>query len=254
MSKHQIISCIFIAFTLIYGIGFFLWNWSFILYFFVFIIWLILTIYGSFQIRFNYHLKAITNIKTTQKVVAITFDDGPSEFTTEILKLFENQPHKATFFCVGKNIKQHPEIFKNILKQGHDIGNHTYSHAKNMGFKNPTEIIAEIEKTNQIIEKYTGQKNTYFRPPFGVTNPSIRKAVQQTKHKVIGWNIRSLDAVIKNEEKIFQRIIKKIAPGSIILLHDTSEKSVEVVKKLLAYLNKENYQSLTIEEFLKLEK
>jgi len=254
MSKHQIGNILFGIFTLGYGFGFFFWNWPISIYFIILLIYVFIIVYGSFQIKANYHLKAISAVKTQQKVVAITFDDGPTKFTEKILKHFENQPHKATFFCVGEKIKQHPEIFKKIIKQNHQVGNHTFSHSTKMGFKSKAEILTEIQKTDEVIQQFTSQKNELFRPPFGVTNPNIRKALQQTQHRMIGWKIRSFDTRLKDENKILKRICQQITPGSIILLHDTSEKTEKVVKKLLDFLNEKSYRSMTIEELLKLEK
>jgi peptidoglycan/xylan/chitin deacetylase (PgdA/CDA1 family) len=92
----------------------------------------------------------------------------------------------------------------------------------------------------------------FFRPPFGVTNPMIAKAVSKTKHHVIGWNIRSLDTVYENENIIFERVKNKIKPGGIILLHDTSQKSVNVLERLLLFLKTENYSIVSVDKLLNL--
>ena len=92
-----------------------------------------------------------------------------------------------------------------------------------------------------------------FRPPYGVTNPSISKAIKRTKHHVIGWNIRSLDTVKNNEQKILNRIIKKVSPGAVILLHDSKEISVSVLEQLLLFLQQKGYQSITINTLFNIE-
>ena len=94
---------------------------------------------------------------------------------------------------------------------------------------------------------------TLFRPPYGVTNPAISKAIKQTHHHVIGWNIRSLDTVKKNEQQILNRITKNIAPGSVILLHDTKEITVCVLEQLLLFLQKNGYQAVTIDTLFNIE-
>ena len=111
-------------------------------------------------------------------------------------------------------------------------------------------MIAEIEKTDALIESVLGKKTTLFRPPYGVTNPSIRRALAVTKHKTIGWNIRSLDGVVKNENFLLNRIIKRIKPGGIVLLHDTSIQTVNVLEQLLSFLQKNNYSVVPLEELL----
>lgn len=121
-----------------------------------------------------------------------------------------------------------------------------------MGFKSTKNMVKEIQDNAKLIEEKVGVKDVYFRPPFGVTNPRIRRAVKKLNQTVIGWNIRSFDTVNHDEEMIFKRIKRRISPGSIILLHDTSDKTVNVVRSLLEYLKKEKYKSVTIHELLNL--
>lgn len=253
MSKHQIGYTVFGAFTLLYVYGYIVNGWSLLYYISFFVLWFLLVVYGSFFIRSNYHLKAISKVKTQDNFVAITFDDGPTEYTEKVLGLLKKEHHKATFFCVGSRIENNPELTQRIISEHHLIGNHTYSHSKQMGFKSTKGVIEELSQTDQIIKSFTGAFPKYFRPPFGVTNPNIMRAIRKTKHKVIGWNIRSLDTVIEDEEKIFLRIKRQLKPGSIILLHDTSDKSIRVLERLLLYLNEINYRSITVEDLIKLE-
>ena len=252
MSKHQwsyisfgILSLVF-AYVYIFHDAL-IWHWIIL-----FLVWLSLVVYGSFSIRFNYHLHAFNKLNTKEKNIVLTFDDGPTIYTSAILDLLKKHHFKATFFCVGKQIEKHPEVFSRIIQEGHCVGNHTYSHDKKMGFKSTYEMIKEIEKTNEIITHHLGKKTLFFRPPFGVTNPQIRKALIATEMTAIGWTIRSLDTVIKTEKKIIKRIEKKIKPGAIILLHDTSEKSVNIVAQLLNILTQKSYQSVHITPELKL--
>jgi peptidoglycan/xylan/chitin deacetylase (PgdA/CDA1 family) len=130
--------------------------------------------------------------------------------------------------------------------------NHSYSHSHFFDFYRKDKVVKEITETNQIIEKNIGKKANFFRPPYGVTNPSIAGALQVTNHKVIGWNIRSMDGIIKNEKIIYNRIAKRISPGSIVLLHDTSLQTVNVLEQLLLFLQKNNYQVVSVEELLNL--
>ncbi|SHI78377.1 hypothetical protein SAMN05443429_104152 [Cruoricaptor ignavus] len=110
----------------------------------------------------------------------------------------------------------------------------------------------EIEKADEVFEKIAGLKTELYRPPFGVTNPNIAKAIKQTKKTSIGWNVRSLDTVIENSQKITERITKKAKPGSIILMHDTSEKSLEALKILLLNLRDNGFKFATVSELLEL--
>lgn len=207
---------------------------------------------GSSFISLNFHLKAYCNNSLeTEKKIALTFDDGPNEMTLQLLQVLKKHKAKATFFCIGRNIEKHPEILKQIVENGHIVGNHSYSHSHFFDFYRKNRLIEEIKKTDSLIEKYTGKKTTLFRPPYGVTNPSIKRAIEFTKHKVIGWNIRSLDGILKNEKIIFARIKNRITPGGIILLHDTAH-SVTILERLLEYLEEKKYKVVSIEELLKI--
>ncbi|PJJ07525.1 peptidoglycan/xylan/chitin deacetylase (PgdA/CDA1 family) [Flavobacterium sp. 1] len=214
-------------------------------------LWLLIVFIGSSFIGSNYHVKTYcSNPLVKDKKIAITFDDGPNEMTIAVLEVLKKYNAKAAFFCIGKNIETHPDILKKTINHGHTIGNHSYSHAPFFDFYNKNQVIAEIEKTDALIESVLGKKTTLFRPPYGVTNPSIRKALSVTKHKTIGWNIRSLDGVIKNEKFLLDRIIKRIKPGGIVLLHDTSVETVNVLEQLLSFLEKNNYSVVPLEELL----
>lgn len=210
--------------------------------------WLVLTVIGSFHIRWNYHVNSLNaNNKAIKNHVAITFDDGPDkQFTPLVLNLLKKYNAKATFFCIGKNIKNNPELFQKIIAEGHAIGNHTFTHNHKFGFFSTTAVINEIITTNKLISALTGKNNILFRPPFGVTNPSINKALEQTGMQSIGWSIRSLDTTSKSSEAIIAQIKKKVKKGDVILLHDTSAKSTTVLEQLLVYLRQQQIESVTI--------
>ena len=225
------------------------WAW----YIAIVLIWLGINAVGSSRISSDYHVKAFCNNPLeTEKKIAITFDDGPTVFTLEVLELLKKHDVKATFFCIGKNIEAHPEILKQIIANGHLVGNHSYTHSKFFDFYNAAKIREEIKKTDLLLEKFTSKKINFFRPPYGVTTPSIKRALEKTGHKVIGWNIRSLDGGTKNKELIFNRIIKRVSPGGIVLLHDTASHSVLVLEQFLQFLKQNNYKVVSTEELLNL--
>ena len=216
-------------------------------------LWFLISVFGSSFIGSNYHVKAYcNNPHETQNHIAITFDDGPHEMTLSILKVLKEHGVKATFFCIGKNIEKHPEILIKIIEDGHLIGNHSFSHSRVFDFYRKNQVIEELRDTDAIIEKFTGKKPRFFRPPYGVTNPSIRRALTVTKHLVLGWNIRSLDAVIRNEKTVLNRITKRISPGGIVLLHDTSLHTVHVLEQLLVFLREKKYEVVSLEQLLNL--
>ena len=134
-----------------------------------------------------------------------------------------------------------------INDEGHTIGNHTFHHSNTFGFLSKEEVTKEINQTDKIIEEIIVKTPRFFRPPFGVTNPAVRKAIKETKHLVFGWNIRSLDTVIKDEKKVLKRIVSKVEPGSIVLLHDAQENVIPVLEQLLIFLKQKKYKLVSLE-------
>lgn len=209
--------------------------------------------WGVFDIRLGFFIKTYCQGENnTDKKIALTFDDGPTLNTLSVLKTLENHKVTATFFCIGKQIELYPNIFLEIVNRGHRVGNHTYSHSNKIGFWRTSKIKKEMILTENIIFKYSGLRTRWFRPPFGITNPHIAKAITHLGYNSIGWNIRSLDTVINNEERLYKRIKKRIKSGAIILMHDTSDKSVRVLNRLLLFLQKENYKIVALDELLKI--
>ncbi|MGU3376624.1 polysaccharide deacetylase family protein [Chryseobacterium sp. M5A1_1a] len=218
--------------------------WVYIAWFFAFsaaMVW------GSFAIELVFFVNSLTHKRTKIKEVALTFDDGPTEFTPRFLDLLKEHQVKATFFCIGKQIEKYPETFQRIIAEGHTIGNHTLSHSNSTGFLSTSKMIAEIENCDKVMEDVGNIQTNLYRPPFGVTNPNIARAIKQTHKTSIGWNVRSLDTIIDDENKIYKRITKGLKKGSIILLHDTSEKTYRVLVDLLVFLKDKKYSTFTVD-------
>lgn len=216
------------------------------------LIWITLTTIGSFHIRWNYFLKAKhKNENVDDNVVSLTFDDGPNkEYTVKVLDLLKKYNFQATFFLIGNKIEDNPNLVEEIINQGHTIGNHTFLHSNNYGFLKTNEVINDLNKTNNIIENLLGLKMNLYRPAFGVTNPRISKAVKTLKLTPIGWSVRSLDTTKDTKEIILKRITKKLKKGDVVLLHDTSQKTVEVLEQLLIFLDKKRWRSITVDQLL----
>lgn len=208
-------------------------NYTFSIFYFLIPILTYLTIlfFGVKNICSQFFLKSKCKSEDKSKI-HLTFDDGPSpETTPKILNVLKKHNQKATFFCIGHKIEKHPEIVKQIIEQGHEVGNHSYSHSNFFDFWGSKKIISEIEQTNKLIKEITEKDCNIFRPPFGITNPHIALSVKNLKMKVIGWSIRSLDTV-KTKQKVLQRI-KNAKNGDIILFHDTKEQTVEILDEFL---------------------
>jgi peptidoglycan/xylan/chitin deacetylase (PgdA/CDA1 family) len=250
MLKHKSIKVFFSSLLILLSIASFFIEVKWWIFIWIFISWLIITVWGSFDIRSSYFIPTHWKGKSSDKKIAITFDDGPTPMTIGVLDVLEKYKVKGTFFCIGTQIEKYPCIFKRIISDGHLVGNHTYSHDRKIGFFSTQKILDEIQKNDTTIYQHLGKKPKLFRPPFGVTNPKIAKAISQTNHFLIGWNNRSLDTVIEDEKIIIKRIEGKIKPGGIILLHDTSSKTVNVLEQLLLLLQAKNYSVIPIDELL----
>lgn len=237
----------FIIFYLLCNVILFAFQAGFFVYLALFLFFSAVVIWGAFDIELNYFVKSITHKRTRKKEIALTFDDGPTEFTPLFLDILKKHNIKATFFCIGTQIEKYPETFKRIINEGHCVGNHTFSHSNKTGFLSSREMLHEIEKCDETIFKVGNITTQLYRPPFGVTNPNIFKAIKKSQKKCIGWNVRSLDTVIESEAKIYSKITKKVKKGSIILLHDTSEKTYHVLEELLLFLEREKYSTFTID-------
>ena len=179
----------------------------------------------SFMMAFlpctNFHHRVICGGQTDDNLVAITFDDGPDPGKTPIiLDILYIYHVKATFFCIGKNIADHEQLIKRMHEEGHLIGNHSFSHSKWFDLFSSRVMQAEMLKTDQLIKKITGKSPLFFRPPFGVVNPMVSKALKNMHWQPVCWNIRSFDTLGNDPKKIMNRILKQLKPGSVILLHD----------------------------------
>ncbi len=199
--------------------------------------------YASYSISSGVYVKACCRKKTAQKEVALTFDDGPSaEYTPIILDMLKQQNVKAAFFCIGSEVEKNPQLVERIVTEGHLIGNHSYSHVHSFPMFGIKKMIADMKRCEDAITAVTRQPVKFFRPPFGVTNPLIGKALKSFDYHTIGWSVRSLDTSITDVDKIVGRVIKRIRPGSVILLHDHLPCAEQVLQKILIYLQRNGYK------------
>ncbi len=174
-----------------------------------------------------------------EKIICLTFDDGPNDEATEkVLSVLKKYQVKATFFVIGKNVERQPEIAKQILKEGHEIGNHAYSDGHFLAFKSIKTIKQDLIKTNQIIYKYTEYVPKYFRPPNGLMTQGINRVSNELNLITVGVNVFIFDNIKNNPSKIAEQVIKQIKGGPlIIVLHDgfgtRSDPSRKVVAEAL---------------------
>ena len=173
------------------------------------------------------------------KVIYLTFDDGPNpEITAWVMDELKKHQIKATFFCVGDNLKKFPEVAKKLLTEGHQIGNHTMHHIKGWKHKN-VDYLKDIENCETEIRKIHEQMNDekaqprLFRPPYGQIKPSQIELLREKGYEIIQWSNLSCDYDKRlNCEKSLSALVKNAKPGSIVVFHD-SEKAENQLKKIL---------------------
>lgn len=201
--------------------------------------------YASYSIEANIYIKSFCRNQRAGRAVAITFDDGVEPGQTEkVLDVLKKHDVKGLFFIVGNKAEKYPELVRRIVKEKHLIGNHSYSHSWSFPLKSTKNITKELERTNTILSNICGiKKIEYFRPPFGVTNPNVAKAIKALNMTSIGWNIRSYDTKIKtSRDNIAERVLSKIKDGSVILLHDRLAESDTLLEQIICGIKEMNYR------------
>ena len=189
----------------------------------------------------------ILNYTKSDKMVAFTFDDGPSYNTIKIVNTLVKYDSKATFFLVGNQIEKYAKTMDVLVKNGMDIGNHTYSH-KELTKLRDKEILKELDLTNQVIYNKTGIKPMFLRPSYGAMNKRIKKL---STMPIIVWNIDTLDWKYHNSNKIKDKILKYVSDGDIILMHDTYVATLNAVEMVIPELKKQGYKIVSVSELFK---
>ena len=174
----------------------------------------------------------VWDIPNSDKKIYLTFDDGPIPKVTEwVLDLLKSEEIKATFFCIGDNIKKHPEVYKRILSEGHQTGNHTFNHLN--GWKTYTKsYLGNFKLCETEHLKLNTEHSFLFRPPYGKIKPSQSKAIRQLGYKIIMWDVLSYDFdPTISVEKCLENVISNTEQGSIIVFHDSvkAEKNLKYV-------------------------
>ena len=182
----------------------------------------------------------VWDIKTNNKTLFLTFDDGPTPNVTEwVLDILAKYNAKATFFCVGKNVEKYPELYKRIVHEGHSVGNHTYSHIK--GWKVSVEdYIYNIERAANFIN------SKLFRPPYGEITIPKAKALKKLGYKIIMWDVVAIDwNPTISTKKTASNVLKNTASGSIVVFHDSikAEKNMKfALSETLKHFSEKGYE------------
>ena len=197
----------------------------------------------------------VARVNTSQKVVALTFDDGPTpRATDEILSILEEEHIHATFFVIGGELETNMAEAKKIVSAGHELGNHTYSHER-MLLVSPSFVKQEIESTDKLIRDAGYQGEILFRPPYGKKLFALPYYLSKTGRKSITWDVEpdSYPEIAASSDRIAEHVLAKTQPGSIILLHvmyPTGRESMKAVRKIVDGLKAQGYSFKTVSELL----
>jgi peptidoglycan-N-acetylglucosamine deacetylase len=206
---------------------------------------------GSFRIGMSFYFEVICKFQSKDEIV-ITFDDGPDEFVTpKVLEVLKKYEVKATFFCIGNKAEKHPDLIKKIYSAGHIIANHSWCHKNTFGFFSTKKIISDLKRCNEVLQKIITVTPRFFRPPFGVTNPNMKRALKKFPLTPVGWSLRTLDTVKKDPARIMERL-KKTRPGDIVLFHDRIENIEKVLDEYLLFCKQKRWQIIPLDEMIKL--
>lgn len=205
---------------------------------------------GAIYIQRNFYIDSINQLspqETKEKKICLTFDDGiHPQLTPRILDILKSYRIPAMFFVIGKNLSGHENILRRMQDEGHVIGNHSDQHTFWFDMQSADKMLQEIQTTNQAIERISGNVCRFFRPPYGVTNPNLAKAVRKSGLRSVGWNARSLDTTAKSKEELLQRLKKLSRPGSIVLLHDRCQVTADALTEYIDYCVAEGYTFVTL--------
>ncbi len=181
-------------------------------------------------------------------MVALTFDDGPHpEFTSKLLAVLDKYNVKATFFVVGKMAEKRPDLVREELAAGHEIGNHTYSHA-NLAKLSEAGAAAELKECEDALREITGEKAKYCRPPGGRYDRETVIAASQMGLTTVLWTDNSADYLDLGEKKLQRRVLSRAAPGGIILMHDGVQQTIDVLPAIIEKLRSKGYRFVTLSE------
>lgn len=216
---------------------------------------------GTRQIFFQYSslsqlLKPVpdewkaNHINPNLPMIAITFDDGPGAYTRELLDLFQQYGGKATFFLVGSRLNYYPDSVRQIALDGHELGNHSWSH-KYLTSIRQNEMIGEISDTRTKLFEMTGVESTLVRPPYGSVNQSLKDVGKTMGVSFVNWSVDSLDWKLRNPEKICEEVLSHVKDGSIILCHDIHRETVIAMETLIPELQARGFQLVTVSQLIR---
>ena len=184
-----------------------------------------------------------------KKLIALTFDDGPGEYTERLLDILSQYNAKATFFVLGNCIDNKESILERMINEGHEIGNHTFSH-RPLTYMTDDEIMAEITDTTEKISSACGTSPSFVRAPYGDINEKVQNIGKSLNVAFAGWALDTVDWNTKDSDAVCASIVNEAAEGDIVLCHDPHKSTVDAIEKALPLLIENGFQSVTLSELL----
>lgn len=186
-------------------------------------------------------------LDSNKKYIALTFDDGPKAQTTnQLLDILAAQQVKATFFMLGSSARQYPEVVKRAAREGHEIGSHSNVH-NNLRTMTPDAVKADIHEADKSIYLAGGQLPKILRPPYGAINSQAASVIDKA---IIQWNVDSRDWKLRNTPLIVQHVLQTVQPGSIILMHDIYQTTIDAINPIIEQLKAQGYEFVTVDQLL----
>ncbi|HOA40437.1 MAG TPA: polysaccharide deacetylase family protein [Halanaerobiales bacterium] len=205
--------------------------------------------YGEAIPVLNQRLVPIYKVARDDKRIAITLDGTwGADYTEEILQILRENDVKITFFFAGYWLEKYPDILKKIAAEGHEIGNHSYTHP-HFNQLSKEKIKEELESTSDLIEKLIGKRPVYFRPPFGEYNNNVIKTVTELGYQVIQWSIDSLDWMEPGVDKIVERVLQAES-GDIILMHNNAPETSAALRRIIPIFKERGYEIVPLSELV----
>ena len=208
---------------------------------------------GCVTLSMNFLIPVLCKATTTEKVVALTFDDGPNTYSSQILDTLKANNILAAFFCIGKNIAGNEALLRRMNDEGHVIGNHSYTHDFWFDMLGWRKMLAELQQMGIAAKHATGRQPLLFRPPYGVMTPHLAKAIRNGGYMPIGWSIRSFDTTAKDKEKLLSRITNQLKPGAVILLHDSTQITADILPELIKRIDEKGYKIVRVDKMLNIQ-
>ncbi|HSP14457.1 MAG TPA: polysaccharide deacetylase family protein [Thermoanaerobaculia bacterium] len=219
------------------------WHWSILGAFGIIALSHGLVLYPTLRPNVQWLGPVMTRFETTEREVWLTVDDGPTDDTAALLDLFDARGVKATFFVKGVLAEKHPESIREIVRRGHTIGNHSYSHPSATFWCLPAwNIAAQIERCNLVLANILGAPPKLFRAPVGTKNPSVHPVLKRNGLTLVGWSARAFDTKTSDPDRVVGRIMPDIAPGTIILLHQGRRESVAMLARVIDEVQARGYR------------